>query len=139
MDEIIGAVLGILLGIFSGLMPGIHANTISSLLMELGLDPVFLSFVIIGALGAHTVISQRSYLYTGNHDYTKSAFDISAHPIRVGSQAWIASDVFVAPGVKIGDGTVVGVRSTVLHDLPAGMVCFGTPAKPVKDRYACAD
>jgi putative colanic acid biosynthesis acetyltransferase WcaF len=85
-------------------------------------------------IGAHTVISQRSYLCTGYHDYTKTTFDISAQSIRVGSQAWIASDVFVAPGVTIGDGTVVGVRSTVLNDLPAGKVCFGTPAQPVRDR-----
>jgi putative colanic acid biosynthesis acetyltransferase WcaF len=87
-------------------------------------------------IGAHTVISQRSYLCTGSHDYSKVSFDIYAKPIRIGSQVWVASDVFIAPGVTIGDGTVVGVCSTVLHDLPEGKICYGNPAQPIKDRLA---
>lgn len=87
-------------------------------------------------IGAHTVISQRAYICTGSHDFTKTTFDIYALPIRIGNQVWLATDVFVAPGVTIGDGAVVGARSTVLHDLPPGMVCFGSPAKPVRARKA---
>lgn len=85
-------------------------------------------------IGAHTVISQRSYLCAGTHDYTRPSFDISAPPIHIGDQVWIASDVFVAPGVSIGDGAVVGARSSVFHDLPMGMVCVGSPAQPIKPR-----
>jgi putative colanic acid biosynthesis acetyltransferase WcaF len=85
-------------------------------------------------IGSNTVISQRSYICTGSHDYTSPNFDIYAKAIHIGDQVWIAADVFVAPGVTIGDGTVVGARSTVLHDLPSGMVCYGNPAVPVKPR-----
>ncbi len=85
-------------------------------------------------IGAHVVISQRSYLCTGSHDFTKISFDIYARPIVVHDQVWIASDVFVMPGVSIGLGCVVGGRSTVFQDLPAGKICFGNPATPVKDR-----
>ena len=88
------------------------------------------------SIGKNTVISQKSYLCTGNHDYTKTAFDIYVEPITVGDEVWIASDAFIAPGVFIADGVVVGVRSTVLNDLPAGKVCYGSPAKPVRDRLA---
>ena len=85
-------------------------------------------------IGSHSVISQKTYICTGSHDFTKSTFDIYAKPINIGSQVWVAMDVFVAPGITIGDGCVVGARSTVLHDLPAGKVCYGNPAEPVKDR-----
>ena len=85
-------------------------------------------------IGAHSVVSQRCYLSTGAHDYTLTAFDIYAQPIHIANQVWLASDVFVVPGVTIGAGTVVGVRSTVLHDLPSGMICYGSPAKPIKPR-----
>jgi putative colanic acid biosynthesis acetyltransferase WcaF len=85
-------------------------------------------------IGANTVISQRSYLCSGSHDYMSQTFDISAHPIRIGEQVWVATDVFIAPGVSIGDGAVVGARSTVLEDLPGGMICYGNPAKPIKPR-----
>jgi putative colanic acid biosynthesis acetyltransferase WcaF len=55
-------------------------------------------------------------------------------PITIGSGVWVAADVFVGPGVTIGDDTVVGARSSVLTDLPAWKICVGTPAKPVRDR-----
>lgn len=85
-------------------------------------------------IGAHSVVSQRSYLCAGTHDAGEPHFDIVAKPISIGSQCWIATDVFVAPGVTIGDGTVVGARSAVFGDLPAGMICHGTPARPVRRR-----
>jgi len=90
------------------------------------------------SIGAHTVISQKSYICTGSHDFTRPTFDIYALPIVIGDQVWVATDVFIAPGVTIGKGAVVGVRSTVLHDLPPGKVCYGSPAKPVRDRIVSA-
>jgi putative colanic acid biosynthesis acetyltransferase WcaF len=85
-------------------------------------------------IGANTVVSQRSYLCAASHDYTKPDFPIFAARISVGAQSWLATDVFVAPGVSIGAGTVVGARSSVFHDLPSMMVCVGSPAKPIKSR-----
>ena len=85
-------------------------------------------------IGKNTVISQKSYLCTGSHDYNSTTFDIYAKPISIGDGVWIASDVFVAPGVQIKDECVIGIRSTVLHDLPTGKICYGSPAKPIKER-----
>jgi len=85
-------------------------------------------------IGDLTVISQRSYLCTGSHDLDKVSFDLITRPIKIADQVWVAADVFVAPGVSIGRGCVVGVRSTVLDDLPEGMICYGSPAKPIKPR-----
>ncbi len=85
-------------------------------------------------IGAHAVISQRSYLCGAGHDTTKLTFDMLPGAIGVEDQAWIAADVFIAPGVTVGRGCVVGARSTVFHDLPAGMVCYGNPAVAVRPR-----
>jgi len=85
-------------------------------------------------IGSNTVISQKSYLCTGSHDLTRSTFNIYNKPVEIGNQVWIAADVFVAPGVKIGDGSVIGARSTVLQNIPAAKICYGNPARPVKDR-----
>ncbi len=85
-------------------------------------------------IGAHAVVSQRSYLCAADHDYRRRAFPIRARAVRVGAHAWVATDVFVAPGVTIGEGAVVGARSTVLRDLPARMVCYGYPAVAVRPR-----
>lgn len=85
-------------------------------------------------LGSHTVVSQRSYLCAGSHAINDVSFAITNLPIEIADQCWIASDVFVCPGVRIGLGTVVGARSTVTADLPPGVIAYGSPAKPVKSR-----
>jgi len=85
-------------------------------------------------IGSHVAIAHRVYLCTGNHDYTKESFDIFSEPIVIGDQAWLPNDVFVAPGVTIGKGALIGARSSVFSDMPEGMICLGSPAKPVKPR-----
>lgn len=87
-------------------------------------------------IGNDTVISQRSYICAGDHDYTDPQFPIRGPAITVGQQCWIATDTYIAPGVTIGDKTVVGARSSVFKDLPSDMVCLGIPAKPVRPRKA---
>lgn len=85
-------------------------------------------------ISSNTVISQRSYLCTGTHDYTSSDFRIYAEKITIGNKCWLATDVYVAPGITIGNNTVVGARSSVFKDLPENRICIGNPAKPIKNR-----
>jgi putative colanic acid biosynthesis acetyltransferase WcaF len=85
-------------------------------------------------IGDCTVISQRSYLCTGSHDYSSPTFDLIAKKIVIESEAWVATDVFVAPGVTIGHGAVIGARSSVFHDIPPAVVAVGTPARVVGER-----
>ena len=59
--------------------------------------------------------------------------------ITIEDECWLATDTYVAPGIKIGSGTVVGARSSVFSDLPANKVCVGTPAKIIKDRITISD
>lgn len=80
-------------------------------------------------IGSHSVISQRSYLCAAKHDHHRTDFAMIAGPITIGSQVWLATDVFVAPGITIGDGAVVGARSSVFSDVPAGAIAYGTPAR----------
>ena len=85
-------------------------------------------------IGNNVVISQRSYICGGSHDYTKEDFPIWSKKITIEDECWLATDVYVAPGITIGKGTVVGARSSVFKDLPSGKVCMGSPAKVIKDR-----
>ena len=86
------------------------------------------------SIGDHTVISQRSYICTGTHDYNSESFDIYAHPINIGDHCWIATDVFVSPGITIGDGAVVGARSTVVKNIAPNTINIGSPSKEIKNR-----
>ncbi len=85
-------------------------------------------------IGSHTVISQQSYVCAGDHDYASIAFDLRGPAIRIGNECWVASGTYIAPGVTIGDGCVVGARSVVVKDLPAGMLCVGMPCRAIRPR-----
>jgi putative colanic acid biosynthesis acetyltransferase WcaF len=86
------------------------------------------------SIDSMSVVSQYSYLCTGTHDYTHPHMPLVWAPIHIGSECWIAADVFVAPGVTIGRGTVVGARSVVTRDMPAWSVCAGNPCRVLKRR-----
>ncbi len=85
-------------------------------------------------IGKNVVVSQKSYICAASHNYADQNFAIYAKPVTIEDSCWLATDVFVAPGVIIHQGTVVGARSSVFHSLPAGKICFGSPAIALKNR-----
>lgn len=86
------------------------------------------------SIGADSTISQYSFLCSATHDYTSAAMPLQYAPIVIGTNVWITADVFVGPGVTIGDGTVVTARSSVFSDLPGWVVASGNPATVRKPR-----
>jgi len=79
-------------------------------------------------------LSQNCHLCTGTHDYTRWAMPLVTAPITIGENAWLCADVFVGPGVTVGELCVVGARSVVVRDLPPRQVCAGDPCRPLKPR-----
>lgn len=100
----------------------------------IGDDVVLYTFAEI-RIGSHAVVSQKSYICAGSHNTRHLAFPLTAAPIVIEDECWIAADVFISPGVTVGKGTIVSARSTVTKSLPAGGVAIGTPAeiKHVRD------
>jgi putative colanic acid biosynthesis acetyltransferase WcaF len=95
----------------------------------IGDDVVFYSLDQI-TVGNNCVISQKSYLCTGSHDIEDRAFGLVTAPISIEDGVWVAADCFLAPGVTIGAGAVIGARSSVFKDQPPGQVCWGNPCQP---------
>ena len=85
-------------------------------------------------IGNNVVISQRSYLCTGSHDYLQTNFPIYQKPIKIHDQVWIATDVFIAPGVIIEEGSLIGARSSVFKNIPSNKICAGSPVKIIRER-----
>ena len=85
-------------------------------------------------VGHRAIISQGSHLCTGTHDYTQLSHPLYTLPINIEAYTWVAAEVFIHPGVTIGEGAVIGDRSVVTKDMPAWMVCAGHPCKPLKQR-----
>lgn len=86
-------------------------------------------------IGARSTVSHYSFLCAASHDFEDPAQPLTVAPITLGENVWLAADVFVAPGVTIPDGVVVGARSSVFgSDLPPWHLCAGSPAKPIRKR-----
>jgi putative colanic acid biosynthesis acetyltransferase WcaF len=85
-------------------------------------------------IGKNVVISQKSYICTASHDYLQSDFPIFAKKSTIEDECWLATDVFVSPGITIGEGSVIGSRSSVYKDIPSNKVCIGSPAKIIRER-----
>ena len=85
-------------------------------------------------IGTDVVISQRSYICAATHDYSKTSFDMIGKKVTIEDQVWLATDVFVAPGINIGRGAVIGARSSVFKDVPPGNISVGNPSIVVRSR-----
>lgn len=85
-------------------------------------------------IGHNSVISQDTYLCTGTHDHNDPSFPLVIDKITVEDEVWIAAGCFVLPGVTVGRGAIVGVRSVVFNDVPAGWIVAGNPANPRVER-----
>ena len=85
-------------------------------------------------LGAHAIVSQYAFLCTASHDYEDPDFPLITTPIEICDYAWVGARAFVGPGVRIGEGGVVGATASVYRDVPVWTVVGGNPAKEIKKR-----
>ncbi len=55
----------------------------------------------------------------------------------VGNHVVIGGGVTIGPGVEIGDNVFVGAGATVLQDIPADSLAYGSPArfKPLPEKF----
>lgn len=79
------------------------------------------------SIGAYATVSQYSYLCSASHDYRVPSLPLVAAPIVIEADAWVAAAAFVGPGVRIGEGAIVGARTTVTGDVAPWTVVAGSP------------
>lgn len=84
--------------------------------------------------GCH--IGMQTLICTSSHklgDSTKRAGQLHSEPVQIGRGVWIGARVTILPGVRIGDGCVIGAGSTVLRDCKPDSLYAGTPARFVRE------
>lgn len=53
----------------------------------------------------------------------------------IGNDVWIGSEAIIMPGVKVGDGAVIGTRALVTRDVEPYAVIGGNPARVIRKRF----
>ena len=69
---------------------------------------------------------------TVNEDGTKNDREF-AKAIVIGDNCWLAANVTVIGGVKIGNGCVIGAGSVVTKDIPDNCLAVGNPCHVVRE------
>ena len=85
-------------------------------------------------IGDNACLSQDCLLLCGNHDYSKSTFDLLVGDIQIGDGAWVGARAVVGPGVQVGHHAVLSLGSVATSNLEAGKIYRGNPAVFVKER-----
>ncbi|PZX45750.1 putative colanic acid biosynthesis acetyltransferase WcaF [Roseinatronobacter thiooxidans] len=85
-------------------------------------------------LGPRATVSQYAHLCAGSHDWRDPAMPLTKPPITIGADVWICADVFVGPGVKVGDCAILGARAVVVRDVAPRSIVAGNPARPMGTR-----
>lgn len=91
-------------------------------------------------IGAFTYINAKNGVIIednvriGSHCsvYSISTIDDKKGKVVLKKNCKIGSYSLVAPGVTIGENSIIGAFSFVNKDIPANVVAFGTPAQVVK-------
>lgn len=88
-------------------------------------------------LGNDVLIGPQAVLVTGDHDFSRldvpaTQRDYTGKPITIGDNVWIGAGAVVLGGVCVGDNAVVAAGAVVTHDVAAGAVVGGVPAKVIK-------
>ncbi len=86
-------------------------------------------------IGSHCFIGPNCGMYTADHPLIAQernrGYEL-ALPIVIKNNVWIGADVTILPGVTIGEGSVIGGKSVVTKDIPAGVIAVGNPCRVMR-------
>ena len=85
-------------------------------------------------IGNNVCLSQGAMLLTGNHDYSRSTFDLTTRPITLADGVWIGAKSVVCAGVHCESHAVLAVNSVATRSLDAYSIYQGNPAVWVRQR-----
>ncbi len=77
------------------------------------------------SIGDNTIIGYNVTVLT--HEFLVREYHKG--PVEIGAGVLIGSNSTILPGVRIGDGAVVGAGSLVNRDIPPGALAAGVPAR----------
>lgn len=102
-----------------GCASNIGATIICGERIEIGKDSM---------LGRHITIRDNN----GSHYMNRQGYK-NTRPVIIGDKVWLTEQCTVMPGVKIGDGAIIGALSLVIRNVPAHCLASGHPAEVIDE------
>jgi len=90
-------------------------------------------------IGNSVMIGPNTVIRASNHQFNDATKDIwlqgqTGGTITIGDDVWIAANVVILPGVRVGSHSVIAAGAVVTKDVPEYSVVGGVPAKVIKKR-----
>lgn len=96
------------------------------------------TFIMNGANHLQDSVSTFPFAIFGE-DW-KDAMEGKSYPTKgdteIGNDVWIGFDATIMPGVKIGDGAIIGSKSVVTKDVEPYSIVGGNPARLIRKRFS---
>ncbi|WP_417682851.1 type B chloramphenicol O-acetyltransferase [Roseibium sp.] len=97
------------------------------------------SFVMAGNQGhRHDWITSFPFFYMDEEPAFTDAINAyqPAGDTVIGNDVWIGAEAMIMPGIKVGDGAVIGSRALVTKNVEPYTIVGGNPAKVIKQRFS---
>ena len=85
-------------------------------------------------IGANVNISGFSYIISQEHNTRSPGLETSLAEVVIEDYAWLATNVTVLPGVRIGRGAVVAAGAVVARSVEPCTIVGGNPARKIGTR-----
>lgn len=91
-------------------------------------------------IGKDVMMGPECIIYTSGHNHDRTDIPMmdqgssEIKPVSIGDDVWLGRRVMIMPGVKIGNGCIIGAGAVVTKDIPDYSIAAGVPARVVKSR-----
>ncbi|KFX62869.1 acyltransferase [Paraburkholderia fungorum] len=85
-------------------------------------------------IGNNVNISHYTLIQTLTHDPQNPDFVCLCKPVVIEDHVWIGARAIISPGVRVGEGAVIGAGSVVTRDVEPYTIVAGNPARFIKER-----
>ncbi|MDF2613501.1 MAG: acetyltransferase [Clostridia bacterium] len=94
-------------------------------------------------IGDNCLMASKIFISDTNHgDYVgdkqsspeipPNGRQLITRPVSIGNNVWIGENVCILPGVRIGNGCIIGANSVVNKEIPDNCIAAGVPIKVIK-------
>ena len=97
-------------------------------------EEVWIDNLVTVQIGNNVCISQGAMLLCGNHNFSRSTFDLITGTIILEDGVWIGAKSIVGPNVVCHSHSVLSVNSVASKNLQAYSIYRGNPAQVIKER-----